>query len=84
MFNGGHMKPILPEGWRDHITPEERDLTNHWSMYGWACIQKVGSKWDSMVPGAPLFKTKTAAHDFLSNFVCDAIPLRCIQRMGLE
>lgn len=71
----------LPDNWRDFVTDEERSLTNRWSMWGSDCIQKVGLRWDSNVPGAPLFKTRKAAHDFLSTFVCDAIPLRCLQRI---
>jgi hypothetical protein len=72
----------LPEGWRDHITTDERDLTNRWSMWGSDCIGKIGRKWDSNVPGAPYFKTKREAEEFLSRFVCDMIPLRCLHRMG--
>ena len=70
----------LPANWRDFVTDDERDITNRWSMFGSAVIAKVGSRWDSGVPGAPLFRTKTAAHDFLTRFVCDAIPLRCVER----
>lgn len=69
--------------WREYVTVEERDLTNRWSMHGWASIQKIGRKWDSGVPGAPLFKTKTEAHEYLSRFVCDMIPLRCHERAEL-
>jgi len=72
----------LPEGWRDYITDDERQLMNRWAMHGWDCIAKVGRKWDSNVPGAPLFSTKTLAHDFLTTFVCEAIPRRCVERMG--
>lgn len=70
----------LPDDWRSFETVDERNLTNQWSMWGWSCIQKVGRKWDSMVPGAPLFKTKTEAHEFLTRFVCDVIPMRCLER----
>ena len=72
----------LPQNWREFITDAERDLTNRWSMFGWDCISKVGGQWDSQVPGAPLFKTKTEAHDFLSTFVCDVIPQHCLDRMN--
>lgn len=71
----------LPTNWRDYITDEERQITNRWMMHGWDSITKVNSLWDSGVPGAPLFKTKTAAHGHLTQFVCDAIPLRCVERM---
>jgi hypothetical protein len=71
----------LPMGWRDYETADERALAARWSMFGIDMIQKVGRKWDSMVPGAPLFSTKRAAHDFLSTFVCDAIPRRCLERI---
>jgi hypothetical protein len=73
---------VMPEGWRDYITSDERDLTNRWSMWGHDCHQKVGKLWDSLVPGMPLCKTRKEAHEKLTRFVCDAIPLRCLQRMG--
>lgn len=66
-----------PSDWH---TDEERDITARWSMWGWSSIAKVRSRWDSGVPGAPLFKTKKEAHEFLTRFVCDAIPLRCLER----
>ena len=71
----------LRDGWRDHITVDERNLSNQWSMFGDRCISKVGKRWDSHVPAAPYFKTKKAAYEFLSRFVCDMIPLRCMERM---
>lgn len=71
----------LPNNWRDFVTVEERDLSNRLSMWGSDCIAKVGRMWDSQVPGMPLFKTKTAAHDALERFVCDAIPMRCVERI---
>jgi hypothetical protein len=73
----------LPNNWRDFITDEERHLTNIWSMWGSDCHPKVGKGWDSLVPGMPYCKTKKEAHQKLSTFVCDMIPLRCLQRMGL-
>ena len=62
------------------MTVAERDLTNRWMRYGSDVHSKVGKKWDSCVPGAPLFTTKKAANDFLTAFVCDSIPLRCAER----
>lgn len=59
---------------------EERDLTNRWSMWGSDCISKVGRFWDSGVPSAPLFKTKKVAWEYLTQFVCSAVPLRCSLR----
>ena len=70
----------IPDNWREFVTVDERDLTNRWSMWGSDCLTKVGRLWDSQVPGAPLFRTKREAGDFLSTFVCDAIPQRCIER----
>jgi hypothetical protein len=72
----------LPQNWRDHVTEEERQISNRWSMYGNDCIQKVGRFWDSTVPGYPLCKTRKEAYEALSRFVCDAIPLRCANRAG--
>jgi hypothetical protein len=72
-----------PNGWRDHVTTEERDITNRWSMFGSDCIGKVGRRWDSQVPGMPLCATKGEAYEALTRFVCDMIPLRCMDRMGL-
>ena len=73
----------IPEGWRDYMTVDERNLSNHWSMWGSDCIRKVGKRyWDSNVPGAPLFKTKREASDYLDRFVCDAILARCIDRLN--
>ena len=73
----------LPNNWRDYVTDDERSLQNRLSMWGSDCISKVGKRfWDSGVPGAPLFKTKTAAHDYLETFVCDMIHLRCVERIA--
>lgn len=76
------MSSPYPEGFHPHDwwTDEERDISNRWSMWGWASIRKVRSRWDSGVPGAPFDKTKTAAHERLTRFVCEAIPLRCLER----
>jgi len=74
----------LPENWRDFITPDERHLTNQWSRWGHDCHPRIGKKWDSLVPGMPYFTTRKAAHEALTRFICDMIPLRCLQRMGLE
>jgi len=71
---------VLPDNWRDFRTVDERNLSNRWLMWGSDCIGKVGRRWDSNVPGVPLFKTKKAASDALDIFVCDAIPLRCWER----
>ena len=67
--------------WQDYLTAEERSITNRWAMGGDSCIGKVRSRWDSTVPGAPFFRTKSAAFDFLTRFVCDSIPIRCKLRM---
>lgn len=76
------MTPIgMPSNWREYITADERHLTNTWSMWGSDCHPKIGRMWDSLVPGAPLFKTKREAHEYLTNFVCDMIPLRCLARI---
>lgn len=72
----------LPDGWRDYMTEDERNLSNHLSMWGSDCIPKVGRLWDSLVPGMPFFRTKKAAYAALSTFVCDMIPLRCVERMA--
>jgi len=74
------VKDSLPDNWRDYITTEERNASNRWSMYGNGCITKIGRKWDSTAPGAPLFKTKSEAYEFLSTFVCDVIPQNCAKR----
>jgi hypothetical protein len=79
------MTEPLPDGWRERMTDDERALVNRWARGCDWCVSKVGRRhWDSSVPGAPLFKTRKAAYEFLSRFVCEAIPRRCIERMEAE
>ena len=75
---------MLYQNWRDMLTPEERALINRWTMYGSDCLAKVGRRWDSGVPGAPLTRTKKAADEYLTRFVCDTLPLRCRERIESE
>ncbi len=72
----------LPQNWREYLSEEEKHIMTRWSMWGSDCLYKVGSQWNSNIPGMPLFKTKKAAGDALDRFVCDSIPLRCVQRIN--
>ena len=70
-------RPFFHPNWRDHVTDDDRDLTNRWMRGIDWCVSKVGRKWNSGVPKAPLFKTKREAYEFVTRYVCDAIPIRC-------
>lgn len=64
----------------DWLTDDERSFINRWSMWGHDICAKVGRHWDSSVPGAPLFKTRSEAYDFASTFVCESLKRRALER----
>lgn len=66
----------------DHYTDAERAIETRWMRWGSDCLQKIGRKWDSTVPGAPLFATKREALVFLTRYVTEALPLRALERFG--
>lgn len=76
----GGLGITLPSNWRDYLTDDERRVMAHYSRFGSDCISKIGRMWQTPVEAAPLFKTKTAANDFMDKFVCETIPLRCYER----
>ena len=69
------MEPWSPA--RIPVEIRERDLRNHWSMFGVAsCVERIGRKWQVMYGLVPvLFNTKTEAMD-----ACDRLVLAICRR----